>query len=106
MFSTLADIKDYNSFSDASRALLGNGAFEELEDDMVSANVIFSRGDRWGKDKVSRVTRTPHSMDVALSALPNEPETQRVLHVLQIMQANVPVLASDIERFLSRVTFL
>lgn len=105
MFDSLAKISNYKEFSVAAKALLGKGAFDELEDDMVATQTTFSHSDRWGKDKVARSMRTPAATDEALSKLVSEPEDKRVLHVLQLMQVGMPILANDIEHFLSRVTF-
>lgn len=105
MFDTLSNISSYKEFSVAARALLGSGAFEELEDEMVSSGVMFNHADRWGRDRITRALRKPAATDATLSELKGEKPEQRVLHVLQLMQVGMPVLANDIEHFLARVTY-
>lgn len=105
IYTMLASVTSYKDYLDASKRLLETGAFSTLEDEMVHADVSFSRSDYWGKDQVSRATRTPSSMDGAIAKLSKEQPDIRVLHVLQLMQAGMPVLSDSISRFLTRVTF-
>lgn len=105
MFDTLANISTYKEFSSTAKSLLTSGAFDKLEDELVSKNVMFNHADYYGKDRITKSMRKPEATDSALAELKSEKPEQRVLHVLQLMQVGMPILSNDIEHFLARVTF-
>lgn len=105
MLSEIINVKTQEDLDSLSVKLLDESVFRELQEEMASEDVSFSRKDYWPADRLARWTSTPAAIRSTLSAVAKEHESRRALHILQMVMVMAPGTTAGIRRFLKRVTF-
>ena len=80
-------------------ALLNEGAMDSLREDIRKKRLVFNSENYWSSDALSL-----YSVPELIGQTILEPETSRVLHLLQILQKSCPAISSSISKLLAKAT--
>lgn len=105
MLKELVGVNTVDELEDVSVRLLDDTVFHQLQEEMVSEEIVLRRTDYWPEDILARKTANPSSMKKSVAEVAGEAADKKVLHLLQIVMVTAPGTTSGIQRFLKRVTF-
>lgn len=105
MLKELVGVNTTEELENVSVRLLDDSVFHQLQEEMVSDEIVLRRTDYWPEDILARKTANASALKRAVAEVAGEAADKKVLHLLQIVMVTAPGATSSIQRFLKRVTF-